>query len=125
MELIFNHVHYRCADFAATRHFYCDVLGGTCHGFVELGGREHMHITLGAASLFFARDTAAVATPADARAGAYHIAFAVADHDAAVAHFKTRGAKFISEGLRPTDKLKVAFIEAPDGMQVELMEIQG
>jgi hypothetical protein len=33
-----------------------------------------------------------------------------------------RGAKFVIENLMATPKRKVAFFEAPDGMQVELME---
>lgn len=126
MNLQFNHIHYRCSDFETTRTFYCNVLGSEDLGFVELAGREHLHLKLAGQSLFFAPnspDNACEAVPASERLGAYHIAFAVDDHDTAVAHFKARGAQFVSEGLRPAPHLKVAFIAAPDGMQVELMEI--
>lgn len=46
MQLEFNHIHYRCSDFETTRAFYCDVLGSENLGFVELAGREHLHIKL-------------------------------------------------------------------------------
>ncbi len=126
MKLKFNHVHYRSSNLEATKTFYCGVLGGEFVGGKELSGRTHLHIKLGGQSLFFAPnpdENPREAESATERLGVYHIAFEVDDHDKAVAFYKERGAKFVSESLRPSPDLKVAFIEAPDGMQVELMEI--
>lgn len=124
MQLTIDHLHYRCADMAQTKKFYCEVLGAEWLEEVELAGRPVMRLRLGGAALAFS--PAPVDTPpaesADRRLGAYHLAFTVDDHDRAVAYYKQRGAKFVREGVMASPHLKVAFIEAPDGMLVELME---
>ncbi len=123
MQLAFDHVHYRCSDLEAARRFYCDVLGAEYLETVELAGRPVMRLRLGGIHLLFSPSgEEGNPEPADRRLGAYHIAFFVEDHDAAVAHFKSRGAKFVREGVMASPHLKVAFIEAPDGMQVEIMQ---
>ncbi len=124
MQLQFEHVHYRCSDLEEVKRFYCDVMGAEYLDTVELSdGRRIMKLRLGGVLLFFS-PAAEVRTPepADQRMGAYHIAFFVEDHDEAVAYYKQRGAKFVREGVMASPTLKVAFIEAPDGMQVELMQ---
>jgi len=125
MQLKFDHVHYRCADLDRARRFYCDVLGAELIEERELAGRRVLRLKLG--DVYLLLSPAPPGQPhrpesADQRLGAYHIAFFVENHDRAVEYFKQRGAHFVREGVMASDDLKVAFIEAPDGMQVELME---
>ncbi|KAA3619277.1 MAG: hypothetical protein DWQ05_00740 [Calditrichaeota bacterium] len=123
MELNFEHIHYRCADMHATTQWYIDVLGATFLEEKMLAGNRAIRLELGGTILnFFPADKSLKNIPAMEKLGAYHIAFFVENHDAAVAHFKKRGALFFKEGIMAAPDLKVAFIEAPDGMQVELME---
>ncbi len=124
MQLRFEHVHYRCSDLDETRRFYCDVMGAEYLDTVELSnGRRIMKLNLGGVLLFFSPAAEArSAEPASERMGAYHIAFFVDDLEQAVAYYKKRGARFAVESYMASPTLKVAFIEAPDGMQIELME---
>ncbi len=124
MELQFEHVHYRCSDLEATRAFYCDVLGAEHVETANLAGRTVMKLRLGDVLLFFSPASVdnPKPEPAQERMGAYYIAFFVKNHDEAVDYFKRRGATFSREAVMASPHLKVAFIEAPDGMQVELME---
>ena len=124
MQLRFDHVHYRCRDVEKTRAFYCDVLGAEHLETATLAGRPVMKLRLGGTLLFFSpsAESPEFEESADQRLGAYHIAFFVNNHDEAVRYFKSRGAKFVREGVQASPTLKVAFIEAPDGMQVEIME---
>lgn len=53
--------------------------------------------------------------------GLYQIAFKVDDLDAAMAALKERGAE-ISRGPLTLKGLRVFFIQAPDGVEIEVME---
>ncbi len=125
MKLEFEHVHYRCTDMQATVKWYIEVMGAKFLEEKVLAGNPAVRLELGGTILNFfpaAAETDLPKIPAKEKLGAYHITFFVENVDAAVAYFKNRGAKFFKEGLMAATDLKVAFIEAPDGMLVELME---
>lgn len=125
MNLTFHHVHYRASSFEAVRAFYCGVLEAEDLGLVTLAGAEHLRLRLAGQILNFAPDIPDrkdPAVPAGTRLGVYHIAFTVENLDDACRHYESKGAQFASDVLLPTDDLRVRFIQAPDGMQVELME---
>ncbi len=125
MHIEFDHVHFRCADMGKTVAFYREVMGAEFLGEAELAGRKAVRLQLGGKNLVFFQaepDHPGTVESAATRLGAYHLAYWVEDHDAAVSWFKSRGANFLREGIMATPELKVAFIEAPDGMQIELMQ---
>jgi len=125
LSLAINHAHFRCADLDAAVAFYQRVLGAELIKRTEFGGR--VIVTLSVGGILFCLSPA----PAGAnfqteenleRLGVYHVAFNVSNLEEAVAECKRRGAKFVIESLQATPTRKVAFMEAPDGMQMELME---
>lgn len=125
LNLVINHAHFRCADLEAALEFYQRVLGAELVKRTEFGGR--VIVTLGVGGTLFCLSPA----PAEAglraeenpkRLGVYHLAFNVPKLEEAVAECKQRGAKFMVENLQASPTRKVAFMEAPDGMQIELME---
>jgi len=125
MQLQFEHVHYRCADMPATVKWYIDVMGATFIAEKVLAGNPAVRLELGGTVLNFfpAKAEAGLkVTPATEKLGAYHIAFYVENLEEAVQYYKNRGAIFCLEPFMAAADLKVAFIDAPDGMQVELME---
>lgn len=124
MQLIYEHIHYRCVDMEKTAKWYQDVMGAELYEDVVLAGNRCIRLRLGGTVLAFfpAPPELKDPVPATKRLGAYHIAFFVENHDEAVAYYKSRGAVFFKEGIMASPTLKVAFIDAPDGMQVELME---
>ena len=121
----FHHIHFRASSFDEVRAFYCGVLEAEDLGLITLAGAEHLRLKLAGQILNFAPDVpdrVAPAVPATERLGIYHIAFTVENLDESCAYYESRGAEFVSDVLLPTDDLKVRFIQAPDGMHVELME---
>jgi catechol 2,3-dioxygenase-like lactoylglutathione lyase family enzyme len=123
--LSFDHVHYRSCDFETTRKFYVDVMEAIDLGPIILGGKPNLQLALGGATLLFAPagDHLDAPVPADKRLGVYHIAFLVSDCEAATQYYANRGA---TVAIRPTqfaDNIIGAFLNAPDGMTVELKQI--
>jgi catechol 2,3-dioxygenase-like lactoylglutathione lyase family enzyme len=125
MNLHYDHAHFRCADLERAIAFYQKMLDAEVVKRSEHGGRIIVTLRIG--------DTQICLSPAPPgsnlapeenakRLGVYHLAFLVPNLDAAVAECKRRGAKFMIENLMATPKRKVAFFDAPDGMEVELME---
>jgi catechol 2,3-dioxygenase-like lactoylglutathione lyase family enzyme len=125
MNLHYDHAHFRCADLEKTIEFYQKLLDAEIIKRSEHGGRIIVTLRIG--------DTQICLSPVSPgsnlspeengkRLGVYHLAFLTPNLDAAISECKRRGAKFVIENLMATPKRKVAFFEALDGMQVELME---
>ncbi len=125
MDLHYDHAHYRCADLEQTIAFYQKLLDAEIIKRSEHGGRVIVTLRIGDTKICLspAPPNSSLAPEENGkRLGVYHMAFLVPNLDEAVAECKRRGAKFVIENLMATPKRKVAFFEAPDGMQVELME---
>ena len=54
--------------------------------------------------------------------GIYQLGLVVDDMDRTAKELKDRGAKFQGEPLEVSPGLKVAFMKAPDGVQIELLQ---
>ena len=125
LSLVINHAHFRCADLEAAVEFYQRVLGAEVVKRTEFGGRVIVTLSLGG-TLFCLSPVPAGANlqteENPKRLGVYHLAFNVPDLEEATAECKRRGAKFVIENWQAAPTRKVAFMEAPDGMQIELME---
>jgi len=61
-------------------------------------------------------------TPPPAFLGLEHLALTVSDIDAAVASLTARGASLARPVSSPRPGLRICFVHAPDGAQVELVE---
>lgn len=125
LNLTIDHAHFRCADLEAAAQFYQHVLGAEFIKRTEHNGRVIITLRLGGIHLCLSPKPAATQLHAEEnqnRLGVYHLAFLVPNLEAAVAECKQRGARFVLENYLAAPTRKVAFMEAPDGMQVELME---
>jgi catechol 2,3-dioxygenase-like lactoylglutathione lyase family enzyme len=125
MDLTYDHAHYRCADLDKAIEFYQRTLDAEVVKRSEYGGRTIVTLRVADTQIYLspaAPGSDPTAVENSKRLGIYHIAFLVPDLNEAVAECKRRGAKFVIENLMATPTRKVAFFEAPDGMQVELMQ---
>lgn len=105
--------------------FYQRVLGAALVKRTAFGGRVIVTLSVGGTLFCLSpMPDGAQLQPEEnlKRLGVYHLAFNVPNLEEAVAECQRRGAKFVVENLQATPTRKVAFMEAPDGMQIELME---
>jgi len=125
-NLSFDHVHYRSSNFTETRNFYVNIMGGVELPNEELGGNENLHIELGGVTLLFILSSKPhKAVSAIKRLGAYHIAFLVENLKKATAYYsKVKKAKIAIPQKRYSDTIIATFLQAPDGMLIELKQIK-
>jgi lactoylglutathione lyase len=56
------------------------------------------------------------------QSGLYHIAFIVKDIDSLAEKLKKEGVKFVMEPIQLREDRKIAFIEDPDGVRIQLID---
>ena len=125
MNLTMNHIHVRCSDLDAALSFYTDILGGEFDGKGEVNGMPILRVKLGGATLSLSppREGLEVEpTSGRARYGTYQLGYTVEDLDRVYRDLAAKGVAFKGEPVMIRPDLKVAFLDAPDGVEIELME---
>ncbi|PZW43679.1 lactoylglutathione lyase [Humitalea rosea] len=121
-----DHLHFRSPEPLATARFYIEALGATETGRSEINGGLRIVLGLGDLVIFVEQAPAGAApSPAAPSLGLEHIGLTVADMDAAAADLKSRGVRFSMEPRQARPGVRIAFIEAPDGVRIELIERSG
>ena len=118
-----DHIHYRTLDPEAAAAFWRDVFGATEKGRVVNNGRLRVMFDLGGLAIFVEEVPAGTpATPPPAFLGLEHLALSVTDMDAAVADLTAKGATLARPVSSPRPGIRICFVNAPNGAQVELVE---
>ena len=82
-----------------------------------------MVVDLGGLRLFIEQVSSRTACPpAPPFLGFEHIGLKVEDMEAAAANLRRRGAEFVVEPHSPRPGFKIAFIQAPDGVRIEILQ---
>jgi catechol 2,3-dioxygenase-like lactoylglutathione lyase family enzyme len=119
----FDHIHLRSPDAEAAAAFYVDYLGGEIRDRVMNGDALRVVLNLGGATLFIEQVPAGTpAAPVPPHQGIEHIGLGVADLAATAAALKAKGVRFTVEPKSPKPGLSIAFLAAPDGVTVELLQ---
>ena len=119
----YDHIHLRSPDPAAAAGFYTSVLGATELDRVHNGPVLRVILSLAGLRLFI--DQVPPGTPAPPTPpflGVEHIGLAVEDLDAVVSEMTAKGVEFTMPPTSLRPDLKIAFIQAPDGVRVELLQ---
>lgn len=122
----FDHLHLRSPDPEATAAFYVSAFGAEIRQRVMPGGKLRIILDLASVPLFVEEvpaDTAA--PPAPPFLGLEHVGLAVDDLDASLADLKAKGVPLISGPTEARPGVRIAFLQAPDGVRVELIERRG
>ena len=123
MKFELDHVHLRSLDPEAAADFYVGMFGGTVSGRVEQGETLRIMVELGSLRLFIDRVPPGTHGPLPPPAlGLEHFGLIVADLAAAAAELTAKGAVFTLQPTSPRPGTKIAFVQAPDGAQVEILE---
>jgi len=124
-KILFDHVHLISTDPQATASWYVDKLGGRITASNEVGGAPQIHVAFDGATLIVRGQRTgerAVDKPA-LTWGTDHFGFHVrGDFDGFCNGLKSKGVVFTRgpEDFGPT--LRLAFITAPDGVSIELLQ---
>ena len=123
VEYSADHIHLRSPDPEAAAAFYVMNLGAREATRMQVNGALRIILDLGAFRLFVEQVPADTARPPEPPfLGIEHIGLGVNDMDAAVAALKARGVRFTTEPRQARPGVRIAFIEGPDRVRIELIE---
>jgi catechol 2,3-dioxygenase-like lactoylglutathione lyase family enzyme len=113
----FDHVHLNAENLQETSDFYQRVFGMRHVRFMELGGRPSEQLEVGGV-----RVNITTRSPQHGGRGNAidHFALHVSDFDASVESLRAQGVTFLAEPGR-AGNLRTLFIQAPDGVVVEVL----
>jgi len=119
MAFQLNHVHLKTTDPEHTAKFYVENLGATMVGQAGSGGyRLNLHgVTLNVTN--FAENQTRQQVY-----GMEHFALNTDDMDGALAKLKANGARVLEEMVSGNGR-RICFLEGPDGVQLEIIEVKG
>jgi len=121
-EIIFDHVHLRTPDPEATAQWYERVLGAEVVRSLQKG-EQRIDLKLGGMNIFLAPspegEQSAAAHP---HQGLDHFGLRVSGIDALVDEIKAKGVEFTREPTTMRPGVRVAFLKAPQGVSIELLE---
>lgn len=118
-----DHVHLRSLDPEAAARFYIGMFGAKLVSRVEAGSVLRLTVDLGGLPLFIDRVPPGTHGPLPPPSlGVEHIGLIVTDLDAAARQLTERGAEFTLPPNSPRPGIRIAFVRAPDGAQIEILE---
>jgi catechol 2,3-dioxygenase-like lactoylglutathione lyase family enzyme len=123
-QLVIDHVHVISRDPAAAVSWYVDKLGGKIVNEVEVQGAPQIFVELGgmAVAIRGHRTGEKVEDKKSLEWGIDHFGFRVdGDFEAYCDSLKANGVEFTVEPKVFTSTTKIAFIQAPDGVLIELL----
>jgi catechol 2,3-dioxygenase-like lactoylglutathione lyase family enzyme len=125
MAYRYDHMHLRTRDVKKTAEYYRDTFGAKIVESIQSDGRPRTDLDLDGLTIFIASVHAEAKTPnapAEPYIGLDHFGLRVDDMDEAVAELKRRGAQFSMEPRTIRPGVRIAFIQAPDNVRIELLE---
>jgi lactoylglutathione lyase len=121
----YDHMHLRSRDVKKTAEYYRDTFGAKIVDSIQSDGRPRTDLDLDGLTIFIAPVHAEAKTPnapAEPYIGLDHFGLRVDDMDEAVAELKRRGAQFSMEPRTLRPGVRIAFVQAPDNVRIELLE---
>ena len=126
MDFVCDHLHLRSEDPNEAAKFYCDNFGAVITSSNPLSTTKSIRLELNGQPLMTISGRAEGENPipgsTEPRYGLDHFGFTVDDLDAAATIFKGNGVHFTCEPWTMPSGTRVAFIEAPDHVSIELLE---
>ena len=127
VKIVFDHVHLVSTNPKATSSWYVEKLGGEITGSKDVGGAPSIHVAFqGAALIVRGQRPGEQAADKHGLWGTDHFGFRVSgDFDGFCNDLKTKGVVFTQDPVDFSPSLRLAFIEAPDGVSIELLQRKG
>lgn len=120
-----DHLHLISPNIEETRDWYCNVFGGKVTFEGNFKGKQVYYIDVNGFNIIIIEqfpDEDPLPATIQTREGLDHFGFAVEDMDAASADLRAKGVTFVVEPMQVRPGLRIAYIEAPDKVRIELSE---
>ena len=121
----YDHMHLRSRDVKKTAEYYQQMFDAEIMESIQSDGRPRTDLDLNGLTIFIAPVAPEAATPpapTEPYVGLDHFGLRVDDMDDAVAELKRRGATFTTEPRTIRPGVRIAFVQAPDNVRIELLE---
>lgn len=120
---VLDHLHLRSTDPEAAGDFYVRAFGAILVERQHPGGKLRVVLDLAGTRLFIEAVPGGTAgPPAPPFRGLEHLGLTVDDLDAALADLAAKKIALAAAPSSPRPGVRIAFVAAPDGAQVELIE---
>lgn len=126
MELKLNHIHLRSADYEAAAQWFVDVLDGEILAVTEVPGMPIIRVGLGGQVVACSpkrEEMEVEPNSGSPRWGVWQLGYEVDDIRTVAEDVKARGGEFSLEPKEIKPGMTVAFLKGPDGLEIELMQI--
>jgi lactoylglutathione lyase len=123
-KFTYDHIHLRSPNPEATAQWYERMLGAEVIRTMQQGA-PRIDLKLGGANIFIAPVSAGDGVnppPTTPYQGLDHFGLTVSGIDAVVADLKAKGVQFTREPTTVRPGVRVAFLRAPEGVSIELLE---
>ena len=121
----YDHMHVRSRDVKKTAEYYRDMFDAEIVESIQSDGKPRTDLDLNGLTIFIAYvapEAEVPPAPAQPYVGLDHFGLRVEDMDEAVAELKRRGATFTLEPRTIRPGVRIAFVQAPDNVRIELLE---
>jgi catechol 2,3-dioxygenase-like lactoylglutathione lyase family enzyme len=121
----YDHIHLRTRDPKATIQYYHDMFDAELVEYTQSNGQPRVDLNLNGLTIFIAAvspDAELPTAPSEPYIGLDHLGLRVDDLDEAAAELKRRGATFIVEPKTIRPGVRIAFVQGPDDVRIELLE---
>ncbi len=121
-KFTYDHMHLRSPNPEATAQYHERMFGAEVLRTMQQG-KPRIDLKLGGVNIFIAQTTPEVnPPPATPYQGLDHFGLSVSNIDAVVADLKAKGAEFTREPTTVRPGVRIAFLRAPEGVSIELLD---
>jgi catechol 2,3-dioxygenase-like lactoylglutathione lyase family enzyme len=121
----YDHMHLRSRDVKKTAEYYREMFDAEIVESIQSDGKPRTDLDLNGLTIFIAAvppETTTPPAPSEPYVGLDHFGLRVENMDEAVADLKRRGATFTLEPRTIRPGVRIAFVQAPDNVRIELLE---
>jgi lactoylglutathione lyase len=121
----FHHIHLRSRNPMATAQYYRQMFDAKIIESVQTDGQRRIDLDINGFPIFIVlvpAETEMPDSPAVPHLGLDHFGFQVSNLDEVAAELKRRGAKFSTEPRTIRPGTRIAFVQAPENVRIELLE---
>ena len=124
-DVYFHHIHLYSRDPMATAQYYHRMFGAKIIETVQSDGQRRVDLDLDGLAIFILRvspETDMPESPSVPHLGLDHFGLRVTNLDEAAAALKRKGAEFAVEPYTIRPGVRIAYVQAPENVRVELVE---